>query len=284
MITAIKNILTLEEQSESVSIQDASTEDKHAAELKKQTLEMRSQLSNFTTSHSRKICYAYKCRILRAKGILCKPMPCANNRNMCSVCLNETLRHRKVLQLEKDTLESNTSNQILAPIRNRVSTLITLKHARKLLQHLLSATCNKRDDHIYRAMQYMSNTLGILLEDTNTGDNIDQPMSIRQAWRMALFKCRWDNKVMYHQKFGERTFCKTCSFLVFQNQVVHVTTCPCCNINESWEIIRYPCLACQCAALVYWNPFHLRYKHQLVLWLSPVDTDGSEPTLSEPTR
>jgi hypothetical protein len=40
------------------------------------------------------------------------PMFCANKRNMWSRCFNETLRHQKVLQLEKEILEKNALNQV----------------------------------------------------------------------------------------------------------------------------------------------------------------------------
>lgn len=61
---------------------------------------------------NQKMYYAYKCRILRGKGILRRPMFCANKRNMWSRCFNETLRHQKVLQLEKEILEKNALNQV----------------------------------------------------------------------------------------------------------------------------------------------------------------------------
>jgi len=60
----------------------------------------------------------------------------------------------------------------------------------------------------------MTNMLGMQLQEINTSDNIDQPMSPiekQQAWRMAMF-----------------------------------------------------------------HPFNLRYKRQLDIWLSPIDTDESE--------
>jgi hypothetical protein len=125
----------------------------------------------------------------------------------------------------------------------------------------------------------MTNMLGMQLQEINTSDNIDQPMSPiekQQAWRMAMFHGRCENDSSFHEEFGMRRFCKTCCFIVFHTHVLHATICPCCITNESWEIIGNPCLTCQCAAMVYRNPFNLRYKRQLDIWLSPIDTDESE--------
>jgi hypothetical protein len=54
------------------------------------------------------------------------------------------------------------------------------------------------------------------------------------------------------------------------------TLCPGCNINEAWETLGNPCLACILATMAYLNPFHLRYQRQLEHWLSPIDSDSSE--------
>ncbi len=45
-------------------------------------------------------CHASKCWLLRAKGILRRPKYCAIKKNMWSGCLNESLRQKKVLQIE----------------------------------------------------------------------------------------------------------------------------------------------------------------------------------------
>jgi len=63
--------------------------------------------------------------------------------------------------------------------------------------------------------------------------------------------------------------------LVFWGSILHVTFCPCCNINESWEIIGFSCLACQFTAIVFWNPFHLRFQWELEQWLLESDTESS---------
>jgi len=42
-------------------------------------------------------CYANKCRLLKARGILRHPMFCINNKNMCSGCLNENMQQKHML-------------------------------------------------------------------------------------------------------------------------------------------------------------------------------------------
>jgi len=50
------------------------------------------------------------------------------------------------------------------------------------------------------------------------------------------------------------------------------TKCPGCNVNDSWEHIGYPCLACQFTSLVYQNPFDRRYNILIDTWL-PIPSD-----------
>jgi hypothetical protein len=65
-----------------------------------------------------RICHASKCRLLLAKGILRRPMLCASNKSMCSGCINESLRHQKMQQIEHEILIDSTPNDTLAPILN----------------------------------------------------------------------------------------------------------------------------------------------------------------------
>jgi hypothetical protein len=44
-------------------------------------------------SPTQNICYANKCRLLKAKGIIRRHMYCIRGKNMCSGCKNEELRH-----------------------------------------------------------------------------------------------------------------------------------------------------------------------------------------------
>jgi hypothetical protein len=54
------------------------------------------------------------------------------------------------------------------------------------------------------------------------------------------------------------------------------TNCPGCNINDSWEHIEFPCLACQFASLAFQNPFDTRYNILIDTWLPvPSDLDWS---------
>lgn len=54
-----------------------------------------------------------------------------------------------------------------------------------------------------------------------------------------------------------------------------VTICPGCNVNESWETIGHPCLACQNATIIHCFPFGKRVQQQWGLWLANIDTDDS---------
>ena len=64
------------------------------------------------------MCYGNKCRILKAKGILRRPMFCANRRNMCAGCIHEAGRHRKVQQIEHQILHNTASNDVSMPLLN----------------------------------------------------------------------------------------------------------------------------------------------------------------------
>ncbi len=66
--------------------------------------------------HVKRICHADKCRLLQVKGILRRPMYCIEGKNRCSGCVNESLRHRRISQIEHDILIDTSSNSILAPI------------------------------------------------------------------------------------------------------------------------------------------------------------------------
>ncbi|MFO0446567.1 MAG: hypothetical protein ACK51L_02765 [bacterium] len=117
-------------------------------------------------------------------------------------------------------------------------------------------------------------------------DAIDQPMTPtekKQLWRTATFHCRCGNdKIRYHA-LGIRTFCRTCSLLIFIIPTSMPNTCPGCTIQCSWKEQGHPCLACQLATIVYRNPFHQRYSTQLQQWLCQGDTDDSADNLERPT-
>ena len=58
-----------------------------------------------------------------------------------------------------------------------VYTPVSLILCRQLFQYLPSVQNVKRDDHIYGAIRYLANTLGILITDINTSEHVDQPMT-----------------------------------------------------------------------------------------------------------
>jgi len=254
--------------------------------------------SNTTNAHSSNtnkiysprpqlICNANKCRIMKAKGILRRPMFCVQGKNMCSGCINENLRHRKVVKIEQEIMYDVSPNAILAPILQHISSPISLRQFRTLHQHLPTFTNTKRDDHIFGAARYLANTLGIYLLESQSRDIIDQPMTSiekKQTWRMATFSCKCIRGPTNTVQFGPRSLCLTCSFLIFRDAVSHITLCPCCNENESWEIIGHPCLACQRAAIVFRNPFLQRFQQQLNRWLHNTSDDSSEEEIDIPSR
>jgi len=211
------------------------------------TSEKTSTPKNSSIALTQRPCYANKCCLLRVKGILRRPIFCTNNKNMCLGCINENLRHHKVIQIEKDILNDYSFNETLAPIISYFTIPTDLKRIRKLLSHLPAYKNNKRDDHIYGATRYVANSLGILLNDANANSSINSPMMTvekKQAWRVATFHCRCDYDTTMQKRFNIRTFCTVCSCLVFQHDKPSITSCPGCTRNDSWETIGLPCLAC----------------------------------------
>jgi hypothetical protein len=160
-----------------------------------------------------------------------------------------------------------------------VYTPVSLILCRQLFQYLPSVQNVKRDDHIYGAIRYLANTLGILITDINTSERVDQPMTEggkRKTWRMATFRCRCEGGEPRMQQYGLHTFCKNCSFLIYKERVSHTKKCPASNFNESLENIGSPCLACQLAAIVYRNSFQSRFQSQLQQWLAQNESESSE--------
>jgi hypothetical protein len=167
--------------------------------------------SNDDTPPPLRTCHAIKCRLLKARAILRYPRYCINNKNMCSGCLNENMQQMHMLQIKSDILHSNESNSLLAPIIQYCNKPTNLRHVRKLFQHLPTFANRRRDDHIYGATRYISNTLGIMLMDGDTNNLIDQPMTNverRQAWCMATFHCKCTNSSISPKNFTERYYVK----------------------------------------------------------------------------
>ncbi len=222
-------------------------------------------------------CYATKCQILRAKGILSKPKKCVKAKYMCAGCLNEDTRHKRTAQIELDLLNDIAPNSTLAPLLEYINAPVSLRKLRQLMIHLPTISRNRtRDDHIHGATRYMANTLGLTLDINCISDNIDPPLTKveqKQLWRMANFQCRCDPNSCIIQQFSMRNFCQTCRFPVYYTEISHLDICPVCMHNDSWQQRGLPCLACKLATIVYRNPFQNRLKRQMELWLHQEDSD-----------
>jgi len=235
------------------------------------------------------ICYGNKCRILKAKGILRRPMFCANRRNMCAGCIHEAGRHRKVQQIEHQILHNTASNDVWVPLLNWICTPITLVQLRRLLKHLPIYNTAKRDDHIYGATRYIANSLGIQLSATNMSELVDQQMTNvekKQAWRTATFQCRCPNQGegTYHN-CGVRTFCKKCCLLIPNDSMITDNNqCRFCHLHEFWKFPNHPCLSCQFATMIFRNPFHWRLHQNLQQLLEIEESDDNMSFLQTPIR
>jgi hypothetical protein len=105
------------------------------------------------------VCHANKCWLLKAKGILRRPMFCSRKKSMCSGCMNESLHHKRVLQMEKEILSNISLNNTWLPLLDWIYTPITLTNLRQLLQHISAYKIRKHDDHLYGATRYLANSL-----------------------------------------------------------------------------------------------------------------------------
>jgi hypothetical protein len=161
-----------------------------------------------------------------------------------------------------EILINTASNTTWMPLLDWIYNPISLADLRKLLQQISIFTTKKRDDHLYGATRYLANSLGIYICNTNASNLIDQPMTPvkkKPLWRSATFHCRCATYSAGFHSCHIRTFCKTCSFLVSQDDMsISRFICPFCLMNESWNNTGgHPCLACQFATIIYRNPFHL---------------------------
>jgi hypothetical protein len=230
------------------------------------------------TDPNQNLCHTTKCQLLRAKGILRRPMVCLKGKNMCSGCVNESQRHKKTQQMELEILSNSSSNNVWSPFLQWTRSPTTLRNLRLALSHLTNFRQTKRNDHIYGASRYIANTLGIILVEHNVSDLIDQPMSHterKQAWRIATFWCKCPSTLREIHNFGVRNFCRRCNYLC-KNDHNNDNVCPFCSCNESWKIQGNPCLACQFASLIYQNPFQFRLQQYLARWLNPEDSDDTD--------
>ena len=230
-------------------------------------------------------CHAIKCRILQAKGIIRKPALCTASRNMCSGCTNENLKHSCVARIEKEIILATTDNVALAPLLAYRVQPVSIKGFRKLLNFLPSFAGKSRNDHKFGAARYVANSLGVLIVDTPNCNLLDSPMTTRQCnniWRQARLHCKCCCASRRPVPFKSRVFCMNCQYLILHTSITHVTRCPGCDINDSWETLGALCLACQMATIIYRNPFQQRFQKFIADWLPNSDDDHSDSTANDP--
>jgi hypothetical protein len=146
---------------------------------------------NQTLPNKRK-CYASKCQLLKATGIIPDTMFCTTGRNMCSGCTIEMHKQAKTAQLEREICLLSVDNHILQPVLSFRSEYTSKTKFRRALSCLPTFNSNSQDDSIFGAARYLANTIGILIQ-TPSSLIIDQPMTImekKQMWRKATFFCR----------------------------------------------------------------------------------------------
>ena len=192
------------------------------------------------------------------------------------------MRQKLTDKIENEILLDFSPNATLAPIFANLQIPTTLKRFRQLMTHLPVFQQNhSRNDYIYGAARYCANTIGIKIVDAYSNERLDQPMSdieTKQLWRMAMFKCRCQPECVQPQHYGSRSFCRTCSYLIFKSSDPVSQYCPACHLNESWYRFNAPCLACQLATVVYRHPFNARYSKLVDCWTSDPDSDETDET------
>ena len=239
-----------------------------------------SSMSRSPSMPSTRICYASKCRILQAKGILRGPMFCAKNRNTCSGCAIEAAKQAQVAQAERDLLQLTINNEPLIPLLDHRVQPISNKTFRQIWHCLPTFGKRTRNDLKFGVATYLANTLGILIEDASSSHTMDEPLSRKQAndlWRQASHFCKCLDPISRHAKksYGIRAFCEACEY------IIPVTTgpkCPGCNLQESFLSDGTACLACQFATMVFRNPYHRRFAAIIDKWLSLSDSGSSTTT------
>ena len=231
-------------------------------------------------STPRKLRYANKCQFLLAKGILRAPVPCAKGRNICPGCILESARQRKTAMVENDIIQAKTSNLILAPMLNYITTPVSIKELRSNLQYLPTLQPNRRDDSIFGVIRYLANSLGFRLSNA-TAESIDEAMNLLQVkkkWRQATFSCKCRDILNNEQRDNkDRTFCNTCSFIISHHNSPS-KTCSGCLQQDSWGSVGSFCLACQFATIIYRNRFHTRYSNYIEKWIPTLATESEDDT------
>eukprot|EP00590_Aulacoseira_subarctica_P005385 CAMPEP_0172418598 /NCGR_PEP_ID=MMETSP1064-20121228/5061_1 /TAXON_ID=202472 /ORGANISM="Aulacoseira subarctica , Strain CCAP 1002/5" /LENGTH=302 /DNA_ID=CAMNT_0013157589 /DNA_START=1150 /DNA_END=2058 /DNA_ORIENTATION=+ len=166
LLSAYKQHLNnLDEQRLTEDIQETTKEPQEPKSTASPTpleLSNSSKTTSITMTPNHK-CYANKCQLLQARGILRRRVPCIKGRNTCSGCSIEAGIHRKVLQIEAEILALSITNDTLIPLLQYRTKPTSIKTFRKLLSCLPSFAKTSRNDYIYGAARYLANTLGILL-------------------------------------------------------------------------------------------------------------------------
>jgi hypothetical protein len=195
---------------------------------------------NQTLPNKRK-CYASKCQLLKATGIIPDTMFCTTGRNMCSGCTIEMHKQAKTAQLEREICLLSVDNHILQPVLSFRSEYMSKTKVRRALSCLPTFNSNSQDDSIFGAARYLANTIGILIQ-TPSSLIIDQPMTImekKQMWRKATFFCRCTNNAET-SNIGVRSFWNSCFYLIPYMNNIQDSKCPGCRVHESWEHFMAP--------------------------------------------
>jgi hypothetical protein len=207
-------------------------------------------------------------------------MLCTNGRSICSGCTIEMAKHHENLSLENELLQLSIANQYLAPLLEYRSKVITIKKFRKILSCLPTFERDLRDDSIFGAARYMANTLGIKVHTLPSSNLIDTPMTdaeTRQMWRKASFFGRCHGNITT-TTFEVRSFCNSCSCLIPLTTTMSNKICIGCNINDIWEHVWSPCLACQFASIVFRNPSANWFQILIDAWL-PLPSDHKSSSI-----
>jgi hypothetical protein len=201
--------------------------------------------------------------------------------NMCSECIAEQPKQKKLKQLEAEMLAISVDNASFVPLLEYRMKPISIKQFRTLYSFVPTFAKKSRDDLIFGVARYYANKLGTLLRYKPPQCILDEPLSsteYKQLWRKATFMCKCSSTNII--AYGVRSFCLSCSYLVPSNNITHMTICPSCNSFESWEQIGAPCLSCQFASIRFQNPFETRLEILINTWL-PVSSEMENNNLDD---
>jgi len=221
-------------------------------------------------------CYAVKCRLLLARGIIRELMSCTPSRNICSGCCNEAARQKQTLSIEKEIVHLSVDNPILVPLLEFRMKPLSIKALRKTMRCLPAFAKPGRNDHKFGVAKYLANTLGIQLEATQSSQTMDMPLTTRQRnelQRQALHLCRCSTSGRKEIQYTVRDFCQSSSYIFPQQNAIR---CIGCSLQDCYETTGILCLSCQFTTIAFRNPFSKRLDTLLDTWLPDIrDTDDS---------